>query len=393
MNIIKKTLYKIVPKILKNIIKLYINPFNYHYTNWLSKYTEVIDNAVPANIKLTPNNKVCIVKDIMMRHSYYEAACIELGIEYETLDVSSNDWIDHISDNKYEIFFVRPFVLSSYGKKYYDEISNIIANKLKLNIYPRIDDLWIYESKTRCAYEMIVNNIPHPKTHIFIDQNKALEYAKSAAYPLIFKTDIGSDASGVKLVSNFKEATKIINKCFNKGFTNFFFDTNDKQLGYVVFQDFIKNVREIRVIRIGNSYFVYEKGKKGNFHSGSKIVHYISPSIELLEFVRKSTDKIGTECMSVDVFENENGEYFVNELQTYYGANEPGGIYFENGNQVYLDSGQTHEMRINGKNGRYYFDNGEWIFEEGDFARNAGCNLRVIHAFQKLGINLVGYKA
>jgi len=379
-----------VPKMVKNIIKSHLNPVKFYGKNWEKKYNDIISNANKCEI----NSKylVYIINDVMKRHAYYEAACIELGINYEVVDVGSSDWVKNVDFNRPDVVFVRPFVLCNYGKKYYDEIVNVIANRNEYNLYPNKLDLWIYESKTRCAYELVKNNIHHPETYIFNNYEKAISFVENAKFPLIFKTDIGSDASGVKLVNNVRSAKHLVRQCFSKGFTNYFYDTNEKQLGLIIFQEYIHNAREIRVIRIGNSYFVYEKGKKGNFHSGSKIVYFIEPSIELLEFVRNVTDKIGTECMSVDVFQNESGDYLVNELQTYYGANEPGGIYFENEEQIFLEPGQTHEMRINGRNGRYYFDNGEWRFEEGDFARNAGCNLRVIHAFQKLGIDLANYR-
>ena len=65
--------------------------------------------------------------------------------------------------------------------------------------------------------------------------------------------------------------------------------------------------------------------------------------------------------MDIDVFETEDGELLVNELQTVFGA-----------------SFSVDQLRIEGKPGRFVReDSGQWKFEEGDFARNACANERI----------------
>ncbi len=185
----------------------------------------------------------------------------------------------------------------------------------------------------------------------------------------------------------------MICRCFAKGFGSNFYDPRDRNYGQILLQEHLGEVKEWRVIRIGDSYCAYQKGKVGDFHSGSKIVEFQTPFEQLLEFARGVLEKIGMECMAMDVFEDRAGRLFVNELQTYYGANEPSGTYFANGSPVSLPEDQTVEMMVGGKAGRFLYDQGHWIFEEGEFCRNAGCNLRVKLAFQRLGTPLPGYRA
>ena len=73
--------------------------------------------------------------------------------------------------------------------------------------------------------------------------------------------------------------------------------------------------------------------------------------------------------MSLDIFETPNGQYRVNELQTVFGTNRP------------------YEMLVNGKPGRYLYDNdtARWRFEEGIFCQNGCCNLRVADLVELLG--------
>ncbi len=79
------------------------------------------------------------------------------------------------------------------------------------------------------------------------------------------------------------------------------------------------------MIRIGETYFAYQKGKKGEFHSGTKITEYHVPGEELLDFSRIALEKMGMKAVALDVFEDRQGDFFVNEVQAYYGASEPGG--------------------------------------------------------------------
>ena len=110
-----------------------------------------------------------------------------------------------------------------------------------------------------------------------------------------------------------------------------------------------------------------------------------------MDFARANLHRLGLINIAMDVFVSADNRFSVNELQAYYGANETGGTYFENGMPVHLQDNQTIEMMINGRSGRYYDHNGQMTFEEGDFSRNAGCNLRVKLAFQMLGKPLPGF--
>jgi hypothetical protein len=116
------------------------------------------------------------------------------------------------------------------------------------------------------------------------------------------------------------------------------------------------------MIRIGESYFGYEKLKKGDFHSGSHLWNYSRPKSDLLDFVKGVTEKAGFTSMDLDIFEIPDRRYLVNELQTVFGMGHP------------------YEMCVvDGKPGRMLFDrrSNSWKFEAGNFCQNYLCNLRV----------------
>lgn len=389
VKLLRKTgVLKFVPKRLKLGVKSHLDFEALNRADWKQTYDEIMARAKP--LPLVTDKEVCIINDWMLRHAYYEAACKELGVPYHILDLTTSDWVEKAKQDNSFLYILRPFVLSTLGRSIYEERAYFLKNVLNKPLFPDFDSLWIYESKRRCASWLQHYQIPHPKTWVFFSRAEAMNFIETSAFPLVFKTDIGSDAVGVRILRTVREAKELIRQCFGKGYKSSFYDPRDRNYGQVFFQQYLPDVLEWRIIRIGESFFAYQKGKKGDFHSGSKVVDFCQPTERLLDFSRDLLNKAKMNCMSLDIFEDREGNYFVNEMQAYYGANETGGYYYENGKEVSLKDGQTVEMMVNGEPGRYFWSDGKWTFEAGDFSRNAGCNLRVKLAFQELGEPLGG---
>jgi len=302
-----------------------------------------------------------IIKEFRNRHQYYIDACKEMGTPYEVIDISVTDWIEIIRKSKCDGFLVRPSAKLTIWKQMYDERLKIIANQLNKPIYPSYDEIWMYESKRRMNYWLEANDIPHPKTWIFYSLEEALNLAGSIELPIVYKSDFGSGSSGVKIFHNRMLLCLFVQKCFKRGFVRHTGDRRDRQWGTVIFQEYLKNVIEWRIIKIGKSYFGRQKGKKGNFHSGSGLDRWCNPPKKLLDFAKMVMDKGNFTSMALDIFETTEGKYLVNELQSLFGS--------------YTES----QMYINDIPGRYIykplFD--KWVFEKGIFCQNGSCNLRV----------------
>lgn len=317
--------------------------------------------------------KLGILKEFTGYESNYIKACEDLKVDYEIIDIISNDWIDNILKSNCDGFLVRPSFAKDVWKRMYDEKLYFISHVLKKPIYPDYYSLFIYENKKNMAYFLKLNDIPHPKTWIFYDKEEALNFVeKYDKYPLVFKPNIGSGALGIKFM-NKNQAKKIINKIFTKwkffnfGYTKWYKTRfklsypimDDKQYNFVIFQEKLDVKWEWRIIRIGESFFGHQKLAKGKFHSGSGKVGWVKPPEELLNIVKRITDENGFRSMDIDIFETLDNKFYVNELQAIFGS-------YDN-SQMYID----------GKPGRYLFKDGEWIFEEGYFNQNGSFNLRV----------------
>ncbi len=147
----------------------------------------------------------------------------------------------------------------------------------------------------------------------------------------------------------------------------------ERHWGYAIFQEYHHDVNEWRMVRVGHSFFGYRKERVGEFHSGSHAWSWLDPPRPLLNLLREVTERGGYTSMDVDIFETTDGRLLVNELQTVFGASTP-----------------VDQLRVDGKPGRYVFDAeakpgvDPWRFEEGDFSRNACCNLRVQYVIDAL---------
>jgi hypothetical protein len=211
-------------------------------------------------------------------------------------------------------------------------------------------------------YWLEANGVPHPKTWVFYDLKQAIAFAEQAELPIVYKSDLGSGASGVRIFRDRTALMKHVKRCFKRGFTTYRRCPNDKEWGSILLQEYLPDAKEWRMIRIGDSYFGYEKLKVGDFHSGSHVILYSKPPSDLLDLVREVTDKGGFKSMDIDIFVTHEKRCLVSELQTVFGIGTP------------------YEMCVvDGKPGRIILRPGvnSWEFEAGSFCQNHMCNLRV----------------
>jgi glutathione synthase/RimK-type ligase-like ATP-grasp enzyme len=170
----------------------------------------------------------------------------------------------------------------------------------------------------------------------------------------------GSGSSGVKILNRKHELLKQINICFNKGEKTYRSHRLDKEFGFIILQEFFEDVKEWRIIRMGNYYFGYEKIRVDKFHSGSGEFGYGMPPEPLLDYVKKITENFGFLYVDIDIFITPDFEFYVNEIQPYFGQKD-----------------DRELLRINGVSGRLSYDNSIWVFEPGEYCKNNFSNLRI----------------
>ncbi|MGZ5555363.1 MAG: hypothetical protein ACXW3H_06355 [Candidatus Aminicenantales bacterium] len=318
----------------------------------------------------------------------YISACEELGIAHEVVDILSPDWMDNIRRSQADGFLCRPPCGFQELKTIYDERLYFIKEYFRKPLYPNFNSLYIYESKRNVAAFLEFYGIPHPQTQVFIDRQQALDHLKTAAYPIVLKSNIGAAGSAVDVVASYRAAKRIARKIF--GFKDGLFCrgksptlskwgipfrlTGSAQKHYLIAQAFHEIKWEWRILKIGNSYFGHQKLLKSGMASGSGLVGWVDPPRELLYMAKDICDKGNFDVMDIDIFETTDGHYLVNELQALFGSYLP------------------YQMRIDDKPGRYVYSHETgFVFEEGEFNR-LNSKLLIVQDFvsQLSGTGLLG---
>ncbi len=313
-------------------------------------------------------------------HKYYIKSCEELGIKYEVIDIIGDNWLEEVLNSDCDGFLCRPPSKFQERKSMFDERLYLVNKWLNKPIYPSYDELLIYENKKMMSYFFKIHNIPHTKTNIFYRKKDCLEFIKNTNFPLVFKTNIGSTAKGVKIVKSKLAAKVITNKVFgllnsklSRGYTPQttgkiipFSAVGSNQKHYLIFQDFEKIKWEWRIIKIDNFYFGRKKLLKGNFASGSDLAGFDNPPKDLLLLTKKICDLGNFNSMAADIFETEDNRFLVNELQSIFGCKNP------------------YQMCIDGKPGRYILEGEKFVFEKGKFNIYDIYTMRVKHFIKLL---------
>jgi hypothetical protein len=333
-------------------------------------------------------------------HLLWEQVCKSKAdiLDYKIVNLTENDWLKNIQTYKsVKCLLAKPPGLSANFKQQYDEKLSILKNYGHYNIFPSLEECLIYENKRYLSYWLEANNIPHPDTFVFYHKDEALKTLPKDQLPLVGKVNIGASGSGVSILKTREDVKVYINNAFSgqgikrrsgpnleKGglirrglhyvwhpadiagkLKKYKQVSRDIQKDFVILQEFIPHKFEWRVVRIGDSFFAHKKLISGEKASGSLLKGYENPPFELLNFVKKITDKHQFYSQAVDIFESERG-YLVNEMQCIFGQSDP------------------YQMLVDGKPGRYRFVDNQWLFEEGDFASNQCYDLRLDFVLNQL---------
>jgi hypothetical protein len=333
-------------------------------------------------------------------HQGWVRACEEYQeqIDCEIVDLTASNWLNNLTTKRFDILLARPPALTGLYKQLYDERIFLIDNVLKIPIYPSPIEIYIYENK-RFFYSWLgANNIPHPKTTILYNKREAVQFVERQVFPIVAKVNIGASGSGVKILRTKEDALRYIEQSFShkgaprrwgpntgrggflrRGFhyilqpgdipkriSRYRTVKEDKQKGFVIFQEYIPHDFEWRIVAIGDSYFAHKKMKIADKSSGSLLKNYDNPPLYLFDFAKRIMEKYNFKSQAIDVFEVARESFLINEMQCIFGQSDP------------------DQMLVNGEPGRYTY-NDKWVFEKGDFGRNECYNLRISHILSLLG--------
>jgi len=217
-----------------------------------------------------------------------------------------------------------------------------------VKVFPDFHTAWHFDDKVAQKYLLEAIDAPLVPSYVFYDKKEALDWAKSTTYPKVWKLKGGAGAANVKLVQNKKEATKLINTAFGKGFSQFnklgnlkeryrkyksgkdsllgvakgfgrlvipteFAKLQSRERGYVYFQEFVPNNNfDIRIIVIGHKAFAIKRMTRENDFraSGSGKIIFDKNQIDerCVQISFDVNNKLNCQSVAYDfVFDKSNG--------------------------------------------------------------------------------------
>ena len=367
-----KTKYRIyerltpfVPRILRNAIRSVVLLSDYDLARRQAR-NPYLDK--PAATFAGSPVRLGILLEAAQYHKHYVAACQEMNVSYQVIDLLADDWMARVRGSGCDAFLVWPSNCNTVLKSAFDFRLKILEEDLGRRLYPTWKECWLTEHKPRLRDWLDAHGVSHPRTWVAYSESEALAFAKTLELPLVLKTATGASGSGVHIVRTSADLVRLAKESFGRGLLARGYDPRDRQRGYVYLQEYLPDVQEWRMVRVGDSFFGYRKEKGANgLHSASHSWSWLDPGEKLLHLLKQVTDTGGFTSMDVDVFLTPDGRMLVNELQTVFGCTTP-----------------AEQMKIDGVEGRYVPNGNGWRFEPGAFCRNHMCNLRIQYLLERL---------
>lgn len=276
--------------------------------------------------------------------------CENNGIEWKQVNCYSNDIIEQLDDcdalmwhinqnNPKDNLFAKQLVFSvtTAGKQ----------------VFPDVNTIWHFDDKLGQKYLLEAIDAPLPKTWVFYDREKALQWAEQAKYPIVFKLRCGGGSQNVRLIKNVLLARRMIRRAFRYGFAGYFALSDLKERwrqfslgmtdikvvikgllrffmappyarkrirekGYIYFQEYIPgNTHDIRIIVVGKKAFAIKRMVRSNDFraSGSGMILYEKECFEdsTVELAFEMAEKLKTQSAAFDFVYSE-GKIYVLEV-------------------------------------------------------------------------------
>ncbi len=268
---------------------------------------------------------------------YWISYCKFNYLPYKLVNCYSNDIIDNLEDCD--------ALLWHFSQN--DPKAILFAKQLLYSIeasgkfvFPNYNTVWHFDDKVGQKYLLESIGAPLVPTWIFFDKQEALDWAKGANFPKVFKLRNGAGSQNVKMVKNRVEAYNLIRKAFGRGFkaydplgslnerwrkfklgnTDFrdllegiarfivpppYARIRGRERGYIYFQDFVPdNDHDIRIVVIKDKAFAIKRMvRKNDFRaSGSGNILYDKNLIgkDLIELSFKLAEKLRSQCIAFD---------------------------------------------------------------------------------------------
>jgi glutathione synthase/RimK-type ligase-like ATP-grasp enzyme len=258
----------------------------------------------------------------------------DIGVNLRTVNVYAPDFFTQLDGCD---GFMWRFGYSPNPRLLAKRLLPAIEHGLGIPVFPSFETAWHFEDKIAQSYLLHAAGIPTPATWVFWDRTTALDFCRSATYPLVLKLSFGYQSTNVRLLNTFDEASSWIARLFGPGVTllpppapkwraalqrsrsvlrhlrgaSVYDDLKYSELqhGYFYVQEFVPaNGYDIRVTVIGNRAFVFRRfNRPGDFRaSGSGRIDWDARQIdeESVRLAFRAARHLRTQSLAVDLLQH-----------------------------------------------------------------------------------------
>ena len=281
--------------------------------------------------------------------SRWAARAADTGVNVRTVDVYADDFVQQLAGCD---GFMWRFGYSPAPRLFAKRLMPAIEHGLGIPVFPSFETVWHFEDKIAQSYLLHAAGVPTPATWVFWDRTTALDFCRSAAYPMVLKLSFGYQSASVRLLNGFDDAARWIARLFGPGVTlvrppappwrealhrvraalrhlrgeSVYEDLEYSELqhGYFYVQEFVPdNGYDIRVTVIGNRAFGFRRfNRPGDFRaSGSGRIDWDPQQIdeESVRLAFSVARRLQTQSLAVDLLQH-GGRKLLTEISYTYAS-------------------------------------------------------------------------
>jgi glutathione synthase/RimK-type ligase-like ATP-grasp enzyme len=269
--------------------------------------------------------------------------CRENRIAYKVVNCYANDIVTQLSDcdalmwhhshmNSKDVIFAKQLLFA--------------CQQSGMKVFPDFTTQWHFDDKVGQKYLFEAVGAPCVPTYVFYTEENAMNWAKQADFPKVFKLRGGGGSWNVRLVKSRSDAFRIIKRAFGRGFPQYDAISNIKERwrkycagkavlldvakgfarlfvqpkyarvmgperGYVYFQDFIPGQNSDFRLNVidGHCYACRRYVRRGDFRaSGSGLIDYDHAHIplQLVKLAFDLAEKMNLQSAAFDFIFNHN---------------------------------------------------------------------------------------
>jgi glutathione synthase/RimK-type ligase-like ATP-grasp enzyme len=138
----------------------------------------------------------------------------ERGVDVRTVDVRAQDFFASLSGCD---AFMWRFGYDAKSLLHAKRLLPAIEHGMQMPVFPSWTSAWHFEDKIAQRYLLAAAGIPMPRTWIWWDKREALEFCRAARYPLVLKLAAGYQSGNVRILRDFSDARRAIERLFGAG--------------------------------------------------------------------------------------------------------------------------------------------------------------------------------